>query len=591
MTATPVPPPSTPPSRTGGDGTRWAWALPVLGVLLLGLFAYGNSLHGEFAFDDREHVRDNPAIRDLGAFLGPSGYRLYPNRFVGYATFALNFRLGGLDVFGYHLANLVIHLLVSLLVYRLVCLLFRTPFVRDSRLASSARAVAFVAAALFVAHPLGTQAVTYIVQRLTSLAALLYLLAVVLYLTWRLASESRSARSVSRIALYAGVVVSSLLAMKTKEIAFTLPAALALAELLFFPPGGFRRWLPVVPVGLIALLIPAAWIDFRGPVTAVIGNADRVTRLLTPMSRSDYLRTQAAVVCEYLRLLVWPTGQNLDHDFPIYRSWFEPRVLGSAGVVLSLVAVAVWLARRTAPGTRQPPLDPVLRIVAFGIGWFFAALSVESSVIPIVDVIYEHRVYLPSVGLYTAAASLLGLLIFRVAPEGAARATVLAGVAVSLVLGSMTLQRNAVWANPVSLWSDAAAKSPGKFRPHLNLGESFDAIKEFEKAEREFRRAVEIEPGSSRARTSLATVLQKSGRARDAEEEYRAVLRLDPDHYPAIFNLAALLWGSGQRDEASALYRRYLDAAPPGGGPGHSIATSRASRSPPDGAPPARPPP
>jgi tetratricopeptide (TPR) repeat protein len=552
-------------------------------VLLLGLFAYGNSLHGEFAFDDREHVRDNPAIRDLGAFLGPSGYRLYPNRFVGYATFALNYRLGGLDVFGYHLANLVIHLLASLLVYRLVRLLFRTPLVRDSRLASNSRAVAFVASALFATHPLGTQAVTYIVQRLASLAALLYLLAVVLHQAWRLAAESPEARGWRRALLYSSVLVASLLAVRTKEIAFTLPAALVLVELLFFPAGGLRRWIPVAPVGAIALLIPASWVNLGGPVTEVAASAERVTRLLTPMSRLDYLKTQAAVVCEYLRLLVWPTGQNLDHDFPIYRSWLEPRVLGSAAVILSLVAVAAWLARRTAHGARRPPLDPAFRVVAFGIGWFFLALSVESSLIPIVDVIYEHRAYLPSVGPYAAAATLLGLGVVRVAPQGAERIIALAGLALALVLGSLTLQRNAVWATAVGLWTDTAAKSPAKFRPHLNLGESLDAARDLAGAERELRRAVEIDPRSVLARTSLATVLQKSGRLQDAESEYRAALRLAPDHHPAIFNLAALLWGTGRRDEAAALYRRFLEVAPGSGGAVRSLAAARATA--------ARPPP
>ena len=216
-------------------------------------------------------------------------------------------------------------------------------------------------------------------------------------------------------------------------------------------------------------------------------------------------------------------------------------------------------------------------MVAFGIGWFFLALSVESSLIPIVDVIYEHRAYLPSVGPYAAAATLLGLAVLRVAPQGAERVIALAGLALALVLGSLTLQRNAVWATAVGLWTDTAAKSPAKFRPHLNLGESLDAARDLAGAERELRRAVEIDPRSVLARTSLATVLQKSGRLQEAESEYRAALRLAPDHPPAIFNLAALLWGTGRRDEAAALYRRFLEVAPAGGGPARSLAAARAN--------------
>ena len=564
----------------------WDSAVPVLGILLLGLFAYGNSLHGPFVFDDIRQVRDNPLIRDLGWLLTPDGYRSNPNRYVGYVTFALNYRLGGLDVFGYHLANLVIHLVTALLLFRMVQILFRTPLVRESPLAGGADGVAFVAASLFVTHPLGTQAVTYVVQRLTSLTALLYLLATVLYLSWRLA-EGRPGPS--RTALYLGMLLSSLLAVRTKEIAFTLPAALALAEFLFFPPRGLRRWLAVVPVGLIALLIPATWIDFRGPIASVVGSADRTTRLLTSVSRLDYLRTQAVVVCEYLRLLVWPTGQNLDHDFPIYTSTLDPRVLACTALLLSLAGVAVWLARRTAPDARRPPLDPSLRIVSFGIGWFFVALSVESSLIPIVDVIYEHRAYLPSAGFFAAASTLLGLLFLRVTPDGAGRSNVLTGLALCLVLASATMQRNSVWASPLALWSDSAAKSPGKARPHLLLGESLEAAGMRAEAERALRRAVEIDPRSVSGRTSFGTFLQKSGQLREAEEVYRAVLQTDPDHYPALFNLATLLWSAGRRDEAAALYRRYLDLAPDGGGAAISIATARANASRPVEVPPARP--
>ena len=570
---------ASPAEPLRGVESPWAWIAPVLGILLLGLFAYGNSLHGEFVFDDIRQVRDNLAIRDLGAFLGPSGYWSYPNRFVAYATFALNYRLGGLDVFGYHLANQIIHLLASLLVYRLVVLAFRTPLVRNTPLARNDRGVSFVAAALFVTHPLGTQAVTYIVQRLTSLASLFYLLAVVLYLTWRLAAESAGARPGRRAAMYAGVLVSSLLAVRTKEIAFTLPAAMALVELLFFPAGGLRRWLPILPVGAITLLIPASWIDFRGPIAAVAASADHATRLLTPVSRLDYLKTQAVVVVEYLRLLVWPSGQNLDYDFPVFTSALNPRVLFSLVGLGSLAAFAIWIARRAAPRPGRTSLDPAFRVVAFGIGWFFVTLAVESSLIPIIDVIYEHRAYLPSVGMYAVAATLVGLLFLRIAPENAERVTVLTGVALALLLGSLTLQRNAVWANAVTLWSDVAEKSPGKARPHLLLGEALDAAGKRGEAEREFRRAVEIDPEFPPGRTSLATFLQKSGRARDAEAEYRVVLQLDPGQYPAIFNLAEILWSSGRREEAAELYRRFLELAPAGSGAGRAIAATRAGDS------------
>ena len=564
-----------PSDGTPPAGRRtWEPVLAPLGILLLGLLAYGNSLHGPFVFDDIRQIRDNPSLRDLAGSLR-GGFGSPPSRYVGYLTFALNHRVGGLDVFGYHVVNLAIHLAVSLLVYRLVQLLFRTPVARASRLAPGARGVAFVAGALFATHPLGTQAVTYVVQRLTSLATLLYLLAVVLCVAWRLAGEPPRRSAGRRAALYAGVVVSALLAMRTKEIAFTLPGAIVLIELLFFPAGGYRRWLPVLPIGAIALLVPAAWIDLHAGAGTLSASAEQATRVQTSIGRIDYLRTQVVVVTEYLRLLAWPTGQNLDHDIPIRRATLDPRVLGSALLLAALAATAIALARgtRTRPG--RIGLDPALRLVSFGIGWFFLALSVESGVIPIVDVMYEHRVYLPGVGAAVAAATLLGLFFLRIAPGREGRLTVLAGVALAILLGSLALRRNAVWSSALTLWSDAAAKSPGKARPHLLLAEALEAAGLPEDAEREFRRGVEIEPDDVPGRTALATFLQKARRGREAEEEYRLVLRLEPGHRPAIFNLADLLWRSSRRGEASELYQRYLALPPAGDAQARAIAGAR----------------
>jgi len=153
---------------------RW---IGIAGVLLLGALAYSSSLRGEFAFDDLPQIVQNPAIRDLGSFVGPGSRGILPNRYVAYLTFAMSYQAGGLDPFGWHLANLAIHLTSAVLVWTLVRLAFRTPRLRSSKLAPSSGAIAFAAAALFVAHPLATQAVSYVVQRITSLTTLFYLLA------------------------------------------------------------------------------------------------------------------------------------------------------------------------------------------------------------------------------------------------------------------------------------------------------------------------------------------------------------------------------------------------------------------------------
>jgi tetratricopeptide (TPR) repeat protein len=493
---------------------------------------------------------DNVAIRDLGTFLGPAGYRSMPNRWVAYVTFALNHAAGGYDPVGWHVVNLVIHLLNALLVQALVLLAFRTPRLRGSALAPWSPAVAFAAAAIFVSHPLATQAVSYVVQRITSLATLFYLAAAVLWLAFRLRAPGPA-----RAGLYAGVLLCTVLAMRTKEIAFTLPVALALVEGLLLE-GGRRRWLALLPVAAISLLVPLTLVDLGKPASAVLASADANTRVLAPAGRLDYLRTQAVVVVDYLRLLALPIGQSVDHDVTIRRSWLEPAVALSTLLLAALAGVAAWLAWRSRPRGTHPPLDPAVRLVALGILWFFVALSVESSVIPIADVMNEHRTYLPSAGLLPALATAAGLLLLRLDPRHVARdLTVGAGV-VACVLAAATWSRNQVWRSELALWSDAAAKAPGHYRPVYNWGAALTKLERYAEAARVLRRGVELDPRSTVARVQLGVVLYLSGDPRGAEVELRKAVELDPEGADPLLNLSVFLNATGRPGEARVYLER-----------------------------------
>ncbi len=549
--------PPAPPASPVRDGASLRNStLAAAAVVVIGALAYSNSLHGQFVFDDLSQLVENPGIRDLGAFLGPAGYRMLPNRFVAYLTFALNLAIGGYEPIGWHLVNLVIHLGNALLVQALVVLAFRTPRMRDSALSPSAGAIAFVASALFVAHPLATQAVSYVVQRITSLATLFYLAAVVLYLLWRLRPPGRR----GRWALYGGVLLSTLLAMRTKEIAFTLPVAIGLVEGILLE-GERRRWLPLLPIGAIALLIPLSLVDLGGSPASVLASADASTRVIAPAGRLDYLRTQAVVVVEYLRLLVLPFGQSVDHLVTIRRSWWAPDVAGSVLLLASLGGLAAWLLWRSRPRGAKPPLDPAVRLVALGIAWFFVALSVESSIIPIADVMNEHRVYLPSAGFFPAVATLVALLFLHVDARHVARDTAVTGAVAATFLGLVTWNRNPVWHDEISLWSDAAAKSPGHYRPVFNWGAALTKQRRFAEAATVLRRGTELDPSSVAARVQLGVVLYLAGDPRGAEVELRHAVAIDPDDPDALLNLSVLLGAVGKGPEARVYLERLLRVA------------------------------
>ena len=239
-------------------------------IVIFGILAYANTLQVPFGLDDLSSITLNPVITDLANYLpGGSGYEFIPRRWVGYLTFALNYHFGGLNVTGYHIFNLAVHLCVALLVYVLVDRTFRTPQLSGSRLVVHSRTVALLAALFFVAHPLQTQAVTYVVQRLASLATLFYLLSVVCYVLARLRIEAQSPSKTDKktetekdlwpiILLFIGAVTAAVLAMQTKEIAFTLPLAVILYEISFFHGKWKRRALYLLPLLLTLLIIPIA---------------------------------------------------------------------------------------------------------------------------------------------------------------------------------------------------------------------------------------------------------------------------------------------------------------------------------------------
>jgi tetratricopeptide (TPR) repeat protein len=182
-------------------------------------------------------------------------------------------------------------------------------------------------------------------------------------------------------------------------------------------------------------------------------------------------------VLKYIQLLLLPINQNVDYDFPISNSLFDPRTILSLLALLVLVGVAIKLF------TTQ-------RLISFGIFWFLATLSIESSIIPISDVIFEHRTYLPSFGFCIVLVSTLHHYfgenrqkLFMVTFAG-----IVAGYAL------LTINRNLVWKTPTTLWSDVIKKSPNKARGYNNRGIMYNESKSYDLALNDFNKAIALQP-------------------------------------------------------------------------------------------------
>jgi len=539
----------------------------VLLPVLLGLLVYSNTFYAPFNYDDFKDIRDNPIINNFSLFMEPSSlkdfskpeeYNHFKTRFITLLTFAVNYRLNGLDVTGYHLVNLGIHIINALLVYLLATFTLKVTYCAGtgeigpaSGVLQQPGLVALFTALLFVCHPIQTEAVTYIIQRLTSLAAMFYLLSIVLYIKWRLCIIENPLRRTKARIFYVTTLTVTCCAMLTKENTFTLPITIALYEFIFFQGDLKKRVLFLTPVLLTMLIIPLA-------LTAGNQDIEKVSRFFTTMSRQDYLFTQFRVIVTYLRLLVLPFNQNIDYDYPIYRSFFEPEVLLSFAFLLSLCTLGVYLLIRSRDNRG-------LRPIAFGIFWFFLTLSVESSIIPIADVIVEHRVYLPSVGFFMALTSTWGLLRTRWGNRAgyAGKALLYAMVLVVMTLSTATYARNDIWREEVRLWEDVVRKSPNKTRPHFNLGRAYQKQRRFEEAIVEYRTVVQSHSAYSvYALNYIGVSLAEQGRIDEAISEYTAALKMVNYVTDIHYNLASAYLAQGRIDEAISEYQAAVKLNP-----------------------------
>lgn len=524
------------------DVARHATALHRLAIAAAGVAAYSNTFTGEFQFDDYSNIVDNHLLRSPEAFLHPvrTALQLGPiegpgflGRLVGYATFALNLQAHGYDVRGFHLVNLAIHLIAALLVYELVRLLLRSPRLEASASGVLGRTLPLLVGLVFVAHPIQTQAVTYIVQRFASLAAMLGMGATVAYLRWRL-SPSRS---------WGGLGLATALmtaAMFTKQNAFTFPLISVAAELLFLEGAWRRRLVGLSPLVATMLIVPAT-VLWAAPIAELLAAGGARSLQALQLGHVDFLLTELAVVATYLRLLVWPAGQTLWYEYPIYHSLWEPAVLAAAALHLGLSCAALGFFARSKQ-------RPARRLVAFGIFWFYASLAVEAGAVVIVDVIYEHRLYFPSVGFFLAVGAGALLLVERLqARHGWVRP--LAGFAAGVLVPSATaasFNRNEVWRTEISLWQDVERKTPASGAGPYLLGRAYLKANRPEEAEAALRRAIAVVPYYTLAYSALARTyfaLKLPGRGNHAAAIGR-YLELD-------FHGALQLWDQALASEPS----------------------------------------
>ncbi|HUI05881.1 MAG TPA: hypothetical protein VL486_02635, partial [Verrucomicrobiae bacterium] len=364
-------------------------------VVAAGLLAYGNSFTGAFVRDDGASISDNPTIRHLwpiGQCLSPPhrGWLTVEGRPLINLSLAISYALSGYNVWGYHVVNLTVHILAGLTLLGIVRRTLLAPTL-VSGFGAAANELALATAVLWTVHPLQTESVTYIVQRAESIMGLFYLLTLYCFIRgaelppmgnekWFMGNGSWKP---GRRLWYGLSVAACASGMASKEVMVTAPVMVMLYDRVF-ASGSFREaWRRRWP---LYLGLASTWI-LLGVVLVSAGVFAYASMTAQYIGRWEYLAAEPGVVLYYLRLSVWPSPLSLNHPWPIAQAWTN--VLLPASVMAILLGASAWgLTRKPAP---SPTSGPVWGFVG---AWFFLILVPSSSIIPLHDVIYEHRMYL-----------------------------------------------------------------------------------------------------------------------------------------------------------------------------------------------------
>ena len=501
-------------------------------LTLATIVVYSNTFDVPFLLDDRIRIEENPAIRTLWPVWAPMHETPRP---IGMVTFAINYAAHGYHVWGYHATNLVIHILSGLTLFGIVRrTLLRGDFVGSRQY--SAESLAFAIALLWLVHPLTTQAVTYIVQRLESLMGLCYLATLYCFI--------RAQDSPRRTLWYVNSIVCCAVGMGIKEVMITAPVMVIWYDRVFIS----RSWGALVRnhgryyFCLFSTWGILAWCLVRAPLQFSLGSVGAV-KGVAPL---NYLLTQAGVITHYLRLSVCPYGQCFDYGWPVARTASE--ILPPLFFIGGLIAAILWA---------------IFRYPAWGFlgGWFFVILGPTSSFVPIVDLAFEQRMYLPLAAVVAAfvfaidAAS--GYLVHR--RQASIRHLRIAGTClvaiVVLQMSVLTWGRNELYRSEVGIWEDTVNKAPHSSRAHNNLAAFLHKSGDYDGAISHCKQALEISPDYADAHFNMGVILTKLGQLDAALAHYRQALAQNPADAKVHAGLGVTLLKQGASDEGIAHIR------------------------------------
>lgn len=483
-------------------------------LALLGIVIFVNHLHNSLQFDSVLYVKNNVNIQNPEKIINWEFIsKEYRSRGLTRITIAINAMLGKVNPFGYHLFNLTVHTLNTILIFFVTLEAFRYfglryPIPQNFK----ASFVGFLTSVGFLCHPLQTESVVYIVSRSGLLAATVYLTGFLLF--QRFLNDQKSKNLLSWLNIILLIMVFTIVGFGFKQNVITLPAIIFFYWFLGLPTDskaihGFKKFKWPILGFFILFLSILMWKLITnerfliGPSTAgeVIG-------------RVNYMLSQPIVVIfYYFKLFLFPFNLNIDPDLPF--GTFSTKLLTS----ITLILVPLWIFLK----------NKNLRVYFFGLSWFYIVISPSSSIITLLDLGAEHRVYLGVFGLFFIIAILGSQFVYSFTNQTVRFRRKLILISCLILLCLTTIKRNSIWNTEETLWMDTLKKSPNKTRAWINLGRAKTIAGNLQKAIYYYENAIKLDPNFFQTQFNLGSLYYEQGRFREALASFVKASILAPE--------------------------------------------------------------
>lgn len=493
--------------------------VPIFLIIILGFIIYFNSLQGKFIWDDELLVKNNTYIKQLDkitkfftADIGVGSdarYNFY--RPLQMLSYSLDYSFWRLNVLGYHLTNLLLHIFVTLSIYYLIYLLF------------SERILSFLASILFLVHPIHTEVVSYISGRADSLSALFLLLSIIFYINYIRSENKRQ---------YYLCLLIYIFALLSKENCLVMPLLALLYHYVFGNKIKLRIFLPILIVSLIYVIFRLTILKFPPSYFAATTFFQRAPGFFV-------------AITEYLKLLIFSFNLHMEHGRQLF-SFSNPKTI--TGIIIVATLLIYFLRYKKAS-----------RLMIFSIGWFFITVLPQSNLYPINAYMAEHWLYLPSIGFF---------LIFSYFLTSLYKIKKLKAFAISIMIyilafySYLTISQNNYWKEPITFYKRTLKFAPGNPLIYYNLANAYSQKSENEKAIKQYQKAIEINPHYLDAYINLCKAYINIGANKKAEETCIKAIQINPNDAMSYYFLAEAYTNTADNEKAIKFYLKAIAIKP-----------------------------